>query len=131
MNARNPCVFRLFRVQAGLLLTDDILLQVAIFNGTLFTGTIGVFFWILIHNAQRRHEVIADAIHFPLPGCPSVHSGIEWAQWVPGWSHLSTEELLLTSDYFSHCIRSGLVFLCCLQICLFSIGSHVETRWWS
>lgn len=58
--------------------------QVAIFNGLLFLASIAGFFWILIHNALRRHEVIASAIHLPLPGCPSIHSGIEWAQWVPG-----------------------------------------------
>lgn len=40
--------------------------------------------FILVHNAQRRRAVIASAIALPLPGCPSIHTGIEWAQWVPG-----------------------------------------------
>ncbi|THU90878.1 hypothetical protein K435DRAFT_781003 [Dendrothele bispora CBS 962.96] len=57
--------------------------RVAVLNGVLFLGSIAGFLWILIHNAQRRRAVIADAIHLPLPGCPSIHSGIEWAQWVP------------------------------------------------
>ncbi|KAK7436846.1 hypothetical protein VKT23_014484 [Stygiomarasmius scandens] len=60
--------------------------RVAAFNGVLFLGSIVGFLWILIHNAQRRRAVIADAIHLPLPGCPSIHTGIEWAQWVPGES---------------------------------------------
>ncbi|KIY68933.1 hypothetical protein CYLTODRAFT_421165 [Cylindrobasidium torrendii FP15055 ss-10] len=56
---------------------------VAAINGILFLGSIAGFFWVLVFNAQRRHAVIADAIHLPLPGCPSLHSGIEWVQWVP------------------------------------------------
>ncbi|KAK7448435.1 hypothetical protein VKT23_013698 [Stygiomarasmius scandens] len=61
--------------------------RVAIFNAVLFLGSIAGFLWILIHNAQRRRAVIADAIHLPLPGCPSIHSGIEWAQWVPATAY--------------------------------------------
>ena len=38
---------------------------------------------ILTINAIRRPSVIAQAIHLPLPGCPTIHTGIEWAQWVP------------------------------------------------
>ncbi|TFK42186.1 hypothetical protein BDQ12DRAFT_598906 [Crucibulum laeve] len=57
--------------------------KVAMINFILFLASIGGFSWILIHNALRRHAVIADAIHLPLPGCPSIHTGIEWAQWVP------------------------------------------------
>ncbi|KAK0457031.1 uncharacterized protein EV420DRAFT_1551036 [Desarmillaria tabescens] len=57
--------------------------KVAVINGLLFAGSIAGFLWILVHNAVRRRAVIADAIHLPLPGCPVVHSGIEWAQWVP------------------------------------------------
>ena len=40
--------------------------------------------YILIHNALRRAAVIAQAKSLPIPGCPVVHTGIEWAQWVPG-----------------------------------------------
>ncbi|KAF8523443.1 hypothetical protein BU17DRAFT_20918, partial [Hysterangium stoloniferum] len=57
--------------------------KVGLFNLTLFLASIGAFLWILIHNALRRRAVISEAIHFPLPGCPSIHSGIEWLQWVP------------------------------------------------
>ncbi|KAF5381589.1 hypothetical protein D9615_005415 [Tricholomella constricta] len=57
--------------------------RVALFNGTLFLASIAAFLWILIHNAQKRGAVIAEAIHLPLPGCPSIHSGVEWLQWVP------------------------------------------------
>ncbi|KAK7053643.1 UBA-e1-C domain-containing protein [Favolaschia claudopus] len=52
-------------------------------NLLLFAGSIAGFMWILIHNHSVRASVIADVIDLPLPGCPSVHSGIEWAQWVP------------------------------------------------
>jgi len=57
--------------------------KVAFFNGVLFLGSIAGFCWVLVHNAQRRRAVIADAIHLPLPGCPSIHTGVEWLQWVP------------------------------------------------
>jgi hypothetical protein len=57
--------------------------KVAWFNAILFVASIGGFFYVLIFNAMRRRAVIADTIHLPLPGCPSVHSGIEYAQWIP------------------------------------------------
>ncbi|KAF7296226.1 UBA-e1-C domain-containing protein [Mycena chlorophos] len=60
-----------------------ILFKVAAFNFILFCGSIAGFLWILIFNHSRRAAVIASVIHLDLPGCPSVHSGIEWAQWVP------------------------------------------------
>ncbi|KAF9027401.1 hypothetical protein BDZ89DRAFT_1039492 [Hymenopellis radicata] len=61
--------------------------KIALINALLFAGSIAGFFYILIFNAQRRHAVIADAIHLPLPGCPSIHSGIEWVQWVPATAY--------------------------------------------
>ncbi|KAK0433877.1 hypothetical protein EV421DRAFT_2088337 [Armillaria borealis] len=61
--------------------------RVAVFNGILFVGSIAGFSWILAHNAIRRIAMIADVIHLPLPGCPDVHSGIEWAQWVPATAY--------------------------------------------
>ncbi|KAJ7055850.1 hypothetical protein C8F01DRAFT_447501 [Mycena amicta] len=57
--------------------------RVAAINLALFSGSIAGFMWILIFNHSRRAAVIASVIHLDLPGCPSVHSGIEWAQWVP------------------------------------------------
>ncbi|KAF8182051.1 hypothetical protein BJ912DRAFT_978910 [Pholiota molesta] len=57
--------------------------KVAFINFVLFLGSIAAFFWILIFNGIRRRSVIAEAIHYPLPGCPSIHSGIEWIQWIP------------------------------------------------
>ncbi|KAJ7598145.1 hypothetical protein C8J56DRAFT_912720 [Mycena floridula] len=57
--------------------------KVAVFNAAVFTLSIMGFFGILIRNAIVRHSVIASAIKLPLPGCPSIHSGLEWAQWVP------------------------------------------------
>ncbi|KAF8882851.1 hypothetical protein BD779DRAFT_1541826 [Infundibulicybe gibba] len=61
--------------------------RVAFINATLFLASIAGFLWILIHNAERRRSVIANAVHLPLPGCPSIHSGIEWAQWVPATAY--------------------------------------------
>jgi len=57
--------------------------RIAALNLILFAGSIAGFMWILIYNHSRRASVIASSIHLGLPGCPSVHSGIEWAQWVP------------------------------------------------
>ncbi|KAJ7805852.1 hypothetical protein B0H14DRAFT_3882646 [Mycena olivaceomarginata] len=57
--------------------------RIAAINLVLFAGSIIGFMWILIYNHSRRASVIAGAIHLGLPGCPSIHSGIEWAQWVP------------------------------------------------
>ncbi|KAK0216293.1 hypothetical protein IW262DRAFT_1510381 [Armillaria fumosa] len=58
--------------------------KVAVINGFLFASSIAAFLWILIHNVGRQGALIADLVRLPLAGCPSVHSGIEWAQWVPG-----------------------------------------------
>ena len=57
--------------------------QVALFNAICFTLSIAGFFAILTINAIRRPAAIAQAIRLPLPGCPTIHTGIEWAQWVP------------------------------------------------
>ncbi|EJD00180.1 uncharacterized protein FOMMEDRAFT_170177 [Fomitiporia mediterranea MF3/22] len=57
--------------------------RVAAFNIFLFLMSIGGFFWILVHNAQGRAAVIHQAKALPIPGCPVVHTGIEWAQWIP------------------------------------------------
>ncbi|KAK0440095.1 hypothetical protein EV421DRAFT_1817389 [Armillaria borealis] len=61
--------------------------KVAVINGFLFASSIAAFLWILIHNVGRQGAIIADAIRLPLPGCPSIHSGIEWAQWVPATAY--------------------------------------------
>ena len=53
-------------------------------NIALFLISIAGFLWVVIHNAERRQALIATAVHLPLPGCPSINSGIEWAQWIPG-----------------------------------------------
>jgi hypothetical protein len=57
--------------------------RIAVANCVLFAGSIAAFMVILIYNHSRRAAVIASAIHLDLPGCPTLHSGIEWAQWVP------------------------------------------------
>ncbi|KAH8110715.1 hypothetical protein DFH11DRAFT_1842734 [Phellopilus nigrolimitatus] len=57
--------------------------RVATFNIILFLMSIAGFLWILVHNAEGRAAVIHSAKELPIPGCPVVHTGIEWAQWVP------------------------------------------------
>ncbi|KAJ7584844.1 hypothetical protein C8J56DRAFT_949187 [Mycena floridula] len=57
--------------------------KVALFNAGFFALSIFGFFGILIRNAMVRKSLIEDVIALPLPGCPSIHSGLEWAQWVP------------------------------------------------
>lgn len=76
--------------------------QVAWVNGVLFAGSIAGFLWILIFNASRRRAVIAEAIHLPLPGCPSIHSGIEWVQWVPGAFIMIVAHVVLTLHQRPH-----------------------------
>ncbi|KAK0477033.1 hypothetical protein IW261DRAFT_1338928 [Armillaria novae-zelandiae] len=61
--------------------------KVAVINGFLFASSIAAFLWILIHNVGIQGAVIADAVRLPLAGCPSIHSGIEWAQWVPATAY--------------------------------------------
>ncbi|KAK0200744.1 hypothetical protein DFS33DRAFT_1507440 [Desarmillaria ectypa] len=61
--------------------------RVAVINGFLFASSIAAFLWILIHNVARQGAVIADAVRLPLLGCPSIHSRIEWAQWVPATAY--------------------------------------------
>ncbi|THH26326.1 hypothetical protein EUX98_g7860 [Antrodiella citrinella] len=57
--------------------------KVAFFNGFLFLVSIAGFLYILIFNAERRASVIREAKTLPIPGCPSIHTGIEFAQWIP------------------------------------------------
>jgi hypothetical protein len=59
-------------------------IQIALFNGILFLASIGNFLWIMVYNFERRRTLIAGSIHLPLPGCPSINGGIQWAQWIPG-----------------------------------------------
>ncbi|KAF8987750.1 hypothetical protein BDQ17DRAFT_1374696 [Cyathus striatus] len=49
---------------------DAVIRIVTTINIILFLASIGGFMYILIFNAIRRHAVIADVIHLPLPGCP-------------------------------------------------------------
>ncbi|KAJ7463300.1 hypothetical protein FB451DRAFT_1266100 [Mycena latifolia] len=57
--------------------------RIAALNLILFGGSIASFLWIMLFNHAKRAAEIASVIHLPLPGCPSVHQGIEWALWVP------------------------------------------------
>ncbi|KAF8963229.1 hypothetical protein BDZ97DRAFT_1821153 [Flammula alnicola] len=58
--------------------------RVALFNGVLFLTSIGLFLWLVIVNAVRRSNVLRGSIaKLPLPGCPTVNGGTEWAQWIP------------------------------------------------
>jgi len=56
--------------------------RVAFFTGVLFVASMGVYLWLLIVNSMRRAELIAAATHLPLPGCPTINGGTEWALWI-------------------------------------------------
>jgi len=57
--------------------------QVAAVNGILFLASIGIYMWILVFNSMRRGAMIASAKRLPLPGCPVINGGTEWALWIP------------------------------------------------
>ncbi|KAJ7767033.1 hypothetical protein DFH07DRAFT_1012066 [Mycena maculata] len=57
--------------------------RIGAFHLVLFAGSITGFLWIMLFNYRKRAAEIADVIHLPLPGCPDVNQGIEWALWVP------------------------------------------------
>ncbi|KAJ6476705.1 hypothetical protein C8R47DRAFT_1020717 [Mycena vitilis] len=57
--------------------------RVAAVNIVLFIGSIMGFFGILLYNHSQRAAAIASVVRLPLPGCPAIHAGIEWALWVP------------------------------------------------
>ncbi|KAJ3514650.1 hypothetical protein NLJ89_g2248 [Agrocybe chaxingu] len=54
--------------------------KVALFNGVLFILSIVFFIWIMIINTMNRYKMIQHAMHFPLPGCPTINGGTQWAQ---------------------------------------------------
>jgi len=57
--------------------------KVAVFNGCFFMLTIIAFSWLIVHNIRRRPAQIASAMKFPIPGCPTVHGGLQWTLWFP------------------------------------------------
>lgn len=57
--------------------------RVAAVNAIAFLGSIAGFLYILIYNSVRRSAAIANAIQYPLPGCPAVQPELEWLQWIP------------------------------------------------
>ncbi|KAF8066776.1 hypothetical protein FPV67DRAFT_1582357 [Lyophyllum atratum] len=57
--------------------------KIAFLNATLFLCSITGFCWVLVYNTRLRSALIRDTVRLPLPGCPTLHSGLEWLQWVP------------------------------------------------
>jgi len=57
--------------------------KVAIFNGCFFALTIIAFASLAVINTQRRPSQIAAVMTFPIPGCPTIHGGLEWTLWFP------------------------------------------------
>ncbi|VDC02944.1 unnamed protein product [Peniophora sp. CBMAI 1063] len=57
--------------------------RVALINALLFMLSVAGFAYILVHNGLIRASVIAPDQALQISGCPVVHTGIEWAQWVP------------------------------------------------
>lgn len=60
-------------------------LKVAALNALLFLASIAGFLWLMVINAERRATSIRGVKMNPvLDGCPSIHSGVEYLQWIPG-----------------------------------------------
>jgi len=57
--------------------------KIAVFNGCFFALTIIAFASLTVINTQRRPSQIAAAMTFPIPGCPTVHGGLQWTLWFP------------------------------------------------
>ncbi|THH29968.1 hypothetical protein EUX98_g4208 [Antrodiella citrinella] len=57
--------------------------KVAVFNGILFMASMAGFLWLLIINAKRCAVAIRDVEMLLIPGCPDIHTDIEFLQWVP------------------------------------------------
>ena len=62
--------------------------QIAAFNASLFALSVAFFIGIMILNAGNRRKLIQHVLHMPLPGCPAINGGIQWALWVPGGSYV-------------------------------------------
>ncbi len=79
-------------------------LQVALFNGILFGASVVTFICVMIINTRNRGKLISEAMYLPLPGCPTINGGSQWAQWLPGASWPSAAMLLTTTFQFcSYC----------------------------
>jgi len=125
--------------------------KVALFNFVLFLGSMAGFFYVLVVNAIGRRAQIADAIHLPLPGCPVINTGIEWAQWVPatayegvlfGWAFYktasSTTERLRKGNkpsLYSLVLRDNLIYFfvvaCVLVFCNLMVVGATHIPWFS
>ncbi|KAM6504158.1 hypothetical protein JOM56_001101 [Amanita muscaria] len=57
--------------------------KIAVFNAVVFLSSVLSSLGIIIYDGVQRKELIAYAEHLPLPGCPDVNGGIQWAEWVP------------------------------------------------
>ncbi|KAJ7590416.1 hypothetical protein C8J56DRAFT_1025439 [Mycena floridula] len=124
--------------------------RVAIFNGVLFIISIGGFFGVLARNAMVRRQVIANFVKLPLPGCPSIHSGLEWAQWVPAAAfevvlcgfalvksvgRIRTEDKSFGMSLYSILIRDNLLYFlgvtCVLLFNNFMVLGFTHIPWFS
>jgi hypothetical protein len=99
---------------------------VAFINAILFTLSIGAFCYILIHNALRRAAVIADAVKLPLLGCPTIHSGIEWLQWIPGICLFVSVDRLQLIQVFAAMIYELILFLFAVYKTTISITESIK-----
>ncbi|KAF9532630.1 hypothetical protein CPB83DRAFT_890820 [Crepidotus variabilis] len=57
--------------------------KIALFNGVIFVISVALFLYVMIVNTMNRERLIAKAIMLPLPGCPAINGGSQWAQWLP------------------------------------------------
>ncbi|KAK2460163.1 hypothetical protein APHAL10511_007842 [Amanita phalloides] len=73
--------------------------KIAIFNVVLFFCSICAFLGVTIYSGIQRKKLIATAIHLPLPGCPVINGGIQWAEWIPATIY---EAILFGFALFKH-----------------------------
>ncbi|KAL4263456.1 DUF6533 domain-containing protein [Pleurotus pulmonarius] len=92
--------------------------KVAAVNGILFLASIAAFLYVLIHNVTRTKALLADAVHLPLPGCPSVHLSTEWAQWVPATGY---EGVLFCFAVYKAVTEAAQTFMHEKRVSLYSI----------
>jgi len=89
--------------------------KVAAVNATLFVFSIAAWFYIMIHNVLLRGDNIAQAVHLPLKGCPTINGGIEWALWIPRTFLFAFS---VHHDAFANFVLAvcfeGVLFLCAL-----------------
>jgi len=78
--------------------------KIAIFNAVLFFTSMLSCLGIITYDGVLRKQLIADAVHLPLIGCPVINGGVQWAEWVPTTIY---ETILFSFALFKYLQRPG------------------------